>query len=138
MENPGCRQRHDIQQFIELLPGQRLFTAAPIEPELPAASGKVQYRLHRPHVAAHAKVLVVPPKLRAQYPVLLRQVQVPVVPTPNPQGLRRLPDFLARRFAFDYPIAVPRSRPVVGESDIIECVVPTTDLCVGGRFPERK
>ena len=97
MDDLGCRQRHALQQYLELLPVQGLFAATTIQPVFPTTLGMVEYRFHRSHVAAYAKVLKVPPKLRAQYPVLLHQVHVPVEPTPDPEGLRRLPDFLARR-----------------------------------------
>ena len=60
--------------------------------------------LHRLHVAADAKVLKVPSKLRAQNSVLLGQIHMPVVPTPDPKRLHRLPDFLAGRLLFNHPV----------------------------------
>ena len=84
MDDLGCRQRHAFQQYTEFLPVQCFLAAASIEPEFPATLGMMEYGFHRTHVAAHAKVLKVPTKLRAQYPVLLRQVHVSIVPTPDP------------------------------------------------------
>ena len=78
------------------------------------------------------------PELPAQYPVLLLQGAVPVLPAPLPHGHDGLPDPFARCLALDYPVSLPRSRPVVGESEKVECVVPTGDLFVVRRFPERE
>ena len=84
VDDLGYRQRHAFQQGRELLPVKRLFAATAIEPEFPATLDVVEYRFHRALVAAYAKVLKVPPKLRAQYPMLLRHIHVPVVPAPDP------------------------------------------------------
>jgi hypothetical protein len=42
---------------------------------------------------------------------------MPVVPTPDPQRLHRLPDFLAGCLLFTHPVAPPQARPVVGKSE---------------------
>ena len=138
MDDFGCRQRQTSLQGSETLPVQRLFAAAAIEPIPPRTLCVVADCLHRLHVAADAKVLKVTPKLRAQDAVLLGQVPMPVVPTPDPKRLHRLPDFLAGRLLFNHPIASPRARPVVGKSEKLEGVVPTSNLFARGRFPERE
>ena len=68
--------------------------------------------------------------------MLPQQVHVPVLFTPEPHGLYGFVHFLTRCFALDDPVPFPRSRPVVGKSEKIECVVPTFNLFVLGRFPE--
>ncbi len=138
MDDLGCRQRHTSLQGFESLPVQRLFAAASIEPIPPRTLGVVAYRLHCPHIAANAKVPEMSSKLRAQDSVLLCQVHMPVVPTPDPQRLHRLPDFPAGCLLFNHPFAPPRARPVVGKSEKVEGVVPTSDLFARGRFPERE
>jgi len=138
MDDLGYRQRHARLQDFEFLPVQRLFATASIEPVFPRTLGVVADHLHRLHVATYAKVLKMSSKLRAQNSMLLCQVHMSVIPTPVPERLHRFPHFLARRLAFNHPVASPRARPVVGKSEKVEGVVPTSDLVVRGRFSERE
>ena len=66
------------------------------------------------------------------------QGPVAVLAAPHPHGFHRPSQSLPLRVALHHPVTSARSRPVVGESEKIECAVPTSDLLTGGRFPERE
>ena len=133
MDDLGLQQRHLLQQFLEPFPVQGLLAAASVQPVAPAPQGMVAYGFHRAHVAADSEVLKVASKLRIQDSVLLLHFHMSVLSTPLPKGLDGLRDLFPCRFAFDYPVPSPRLRPVVGESEKVECAfTPPALLLLGG------
>src|ERR1700736_222035 len=83
----------------------------------------------------HAVVLVVPAQLRTQRLVLLQHWVVPMRSTPLPDSLYRPTQSLPRCRPLDNPCPSSGPRPVVGESEKVECAFPTPSRLSAG-FPE--
>src|SRR5215468_12789188 len=78
-----------------------------------------------------------PAQLRAEHLVLVFQRRVPITATPSPKRLLGATQPFSGCPAFDHPEPLARFRPVVGQSEKVECAVPTVGSLVGLRFPER-
>jgi hypothetical protein len=78
------------------------------------------------NVTADSIVLVVAAKFARERAVLFRDWLVPVVATPLPKGSTRAADAVLRGASFNRPTTATGASPVVGESDKVECALPTT------------
>src|SRR5260370_4300531 len=95
----------------------------------------LQVLAHPTTITRHAVVLVVSPQLRAQRAMLFQHRVVPMRTTPMPDSLYRPAQPLPRCRPLHNPFPSSGPRPVVGESEKVECAVPTPSPIATG-FPE--
>ena len=136
MVDPGFGKRKQAAESLEFVPWYGALVAASAQPVPPRLLYVLHHYLQHLVVAPNAVVLIVATQFLAQHLILLRQLPVPVIPTPLPQGLHRTTKPLPRRLPLDHPVASARFCPEVGESEKVECAVPIVALRLGGRLPE--
>jgi hypothetical protein len=105
MDYPGFRKWKACPNSIELRPADPAFVAATVKPKPPGLLDVLIYDLKGFVVASDSKILVVPPQLRTQRPILLLDRLMAIYATPLPQRLHKSRQALAGCLLLYHPVA---------------------------------
>ena len=136
MEDPGSREGILVHQSVVRLPRNTALLTTPAQPILPCTLGFVENNLKASKIPAYAVILVVPLQFLAESLVLCFHCHMAIVSAPLPKPSYCAFLAFAHRLPLNDPISTSRFSPVVGESEKIECAVPTFAVPLGPWFSE--